>query len=87
VPQPSAKNYRLGNRAEVYGYLEGDILGGSGYLRVTVSPEEAKVEYVMTWTPGSETPEHRNGEVVHSYTIPPRKSDPPPAADRAGARQ
>jgi hypothetical protein len=80
VPQPSARNYRLGNRAETYGYVEGDILGGSGYLRVTVTPDEVNVEYVLTWTPTNESEEHRNGEVAHSYTMKPRNSEPVPSS-------
>lgn len=81
VPQPGAKSFALGNKAEVYGYLEGDILGGTGYLRITVSPDEANVEYVLTRKPATETPEHPNGEVVHSYTL--KASDYQPAASDA----
>jgi hypothetical protein len=69
LPQPSAKNYNLGNRPATYGYTEGDMVGGSGYLRVTVSPAEAKIDYIMTWIPSNITKGHENGEVAHSLTV------------------
>jgi len=42
-----------------YGYKSGIILASSGYLRVTVSPNEAKVEYVRL-----------DKSVAHSYVLP-----------------
>lgn len=70
VPQPGARGTALGNRAATYGYVEGDILGGTGYLRVTVSPDEVQVEYVATLLPGKETEDRHNGDIAHSYIIP-----------------
>jgi hypothetical protein len=34
--------------AEEYGYLSGKILDGSGYMRVSIGPAKARVEYVKT---------------------------------------
>lgn len=53
VPQPGA--LRAGK--ETYNYRQGTILPSSGYLRVTVSDKEAKVEYVRP-----------DGLIAHSYT-------------------
>lgn len=71
-PQPSARNTVLNDRAKVYRYTHGTILGYTGYIRVTVSPEDTKVEYVTTWLPGKDT-EHKNGWIADSYTIRPTK--------------
>jgi predicted phosphodiesterase len=58
VPQPgSDMNLRNGRSAE-YGYTHGTILGGGGYMRVSVSADSAKVEYIQT-----------NGGVAFSYTV------------------
>jgi len=71
-PQPSARNTELNDRAEVYKYTHGTILGGTGYIRVTVSPENVKVEYVETWLPEKETAKQKNGMIADSYIIKPR---------------
>lgn len=71
-PQPSARNFNLGNRGTDYGYVNGTILGGSGYLRVTVSPTEAKAEYVQTWLPAQENGQRRNRMIADSWTVKPR---------------
>jgi hypothetical protein len=69
VPQPGAKNTKLGTRAASYGYTEGRLLGGTGYLRMSVSPTEVVVEYIQTWIPANETGGRKNGMVADSYTI------------------
>ena len=53
-----------------YGYNEnlypnGDMLQNSGHLRVTVSSQEVKIEYVRAYLSGDGT----NGTVARSYTI------------------
>lgn len=68
-PQPSARNIGLGTRADDYNYKQGVVLGYTGYLRVRVSPEDVKVDYVTTWTPKTETATNKNGMIAHSYTI------------------
>jgi hypothetical protein len=46
IPQPSfAGNDRIRD-LQNYGYRQGIFLGNSGHVRVTVSPETVKVEYV-----------------------------------------
>ena len=70
VPQPGHPSG--GTRsAEEYGYT-GVILGGSGHLRVTVSPQEANVDYVRSIVPGVTKDDVPNASVQHSYTIQPR---------------
>lgn len=55
VPQPGDPR----GGTETYSYRQGTILPSSGYLRVTVSDKEAKVEYVRP-----------DGSVVRVYTLP-----------------
>ena len=50
-------------------YVEGKKLPSSGYLRVSVGPQEVKVEYVRSYLPKDEIESRRHGEVAHSYTI------------------
>lgn len=67
VPQPGHPSG--GTRsAEEYGYT-GTILGSSGHVRVTVSPNEAKVDYVRSIVPGVTRASLKNGAVEHSYVI------------------
>lgn len=74
-PQPSARNTRVGNRAETYNYTHGTVLDGVGYIRVRVSPSQVNTEFVRTWTPAGETGGHKNGEVADSYTIQARRTN------------
>ncbi|MBL9145869.1 MAG: metallophosphoesterase [Verrucomicrobiaceae bacterium] len=67
VPQPCHASG--GTRsAEEYGYT-GVILGSSGHMRITVSPSEAKVDYVRSIVPGVTRDSIDNGTVEHSYMI------------------
>jgi hypothetical protein len=67
VPQPGHPNG--GTRsAEEYGYT-GTILGSSGHVRVTVGPNEAKVDYVRSIIPGVTRDDLPNASVEHSYTL------------------
>jgi hypothetical protein len=59
-PQPGATRSNTDSAAE-YGYLSGDILGGPGHIRVTVSPNGVTVDYVSS----------TDGQVIYSYTIQP----------------
>ena len=74
-PQPSARNTTLGNRGTDYAYTHGTVLGGTGYLRVQVSPANVKVEYVQTWTPANETAARKNGMIADSYAIAARRTN------------
>ncbi len=70
LPQPSNTNYRNGDKIAVEGgYLSGTVLGNSGHLRVTVSPDDVVVEYIRAYLPGDEAAGRTNGEVSYSYRI------------------
>ncbi|MCX6055823.1 MAG: metallophosphoesterase [Chloroflexi bacterium] len=61
VPQPNVTSDTL-RLAEKYGCLNGDVIGGSGYLRVMVSPIEVIVDFVRV---SLSEPE----QVAFSYSI------------------
>ena len=70
VPQPGSAIVNQTSSAEEYGYKSGDLLGGPGYLRVLVSPDEVTVDYVRTAIPASQgNSKIQNGQVDFSYTI------------------
>ncbi len=59
-------------------YLSGELLPNSGYLHVTVSPDEVRVDYVKSYLPEGlvlwddvqvELNGHENGEIAYSYAI------------------
>ena len=61
VPQPSfAGNDRIRD-LENYGYKQGVFLGNSGHVRVAVSPERVKVDYVRSQVQSSD----KNGTADH----------------------
>jgi hypothetical protein len=64
VPQPGDPRGNTRSAAE-YDYKSGAILASSGYLRITVSVDSAKVEYVKT-SPAREI------QIADSYTLKPR---------------
>jgi hypothetical protein len=66
TPNPADDTYTVFNKDA---YLSGDILPNSGYLRVTVSVEGARVDYVRAYLPKDETAERKDGEVAFSYTV------------------
>jgi predicted phosphodiesterase len=57
-PQPGDPKGVTRSAAE-YGYKSGILLGSSGHLRVTVTPQQATVTYV-----------HADGAPAHRYTLP-----------------
>jgi hypothetical protein len=74
VPQPGHPNGHTRSAAD-YRY-KGEVRPASGHLRVTVSPEAAKVEYIFTTVPGVTGSRLPNGSVQHSYEIVPRPRRP-----------
>lgn len=68
VPQPS--NRSLTNiSATDYGYVNGVFLPGRGFLNVTVSAENVKVDYIRTYLPSEENATRKNGELAYSYNL------------------
>ena len=65
VPMPADQGYVAYNEDR---YHSGVKLPNAGYLRVTVSPEEVKVDYVRCYLPKDETDQRRTGEIAYSYT-------------------
>ena len=66
LPMPSDHGYVAYNDDR---YVSGTKLPSSGYLRVTVSPEKVRVEYVRSFLPKDETKEARHGAIAHSYEV------------------
>ena len=67
VANPADDTYTARNRNA---YLSGDILDNSGYLNVTVSPEQVTVDYIRSYLPEHESDGRRHGAVAHTYTLP-----------------
>ena len=66
VPMPADQGYMAYNEDR---YQSGVKLPNSGHLRVTVSPEQVKVDYVRCYLPKDETAQQKTGDIAHSYTI------------------
>jgi len=76
-PQPSRiGKFDATKAAKDYNYLHGTLVGGSGYIRVHVSPQDVKVEYVQTYLPSEVDATHKDGMIADSYTVKARKFNP-----------
>jgi hypothetical protein len=73
LPEPADPNYALYNKDA---YRTGDMLPNSGRVRVTVSPEKVRVEYVRSYLAKDATAEHPDGEIACHYEIPASESAP-----------
>lgn len=71
VPQPAHPG-ASGRLAEDYGYTSGTVLGGCGYLRVTLTSRNAKVDYIRTDLPPRTMGDGGSPEPAHSYVVLPR---------------
>ncbi len=69
TPQPSHPVFLTANSATEYGYLKGDIYPNAGHLRVTVSGDGVKVDYVRAYLPKNESATRKNLDVSASYFI------------------
>ncbi|MEI6749501.1 MAG: T9SS type A sorting domain-containing protein [Bacteroidales bacterium] len=69
VPMPSDSTYEIGMLANAGAYTS-DTLGGSGHLKVTVSPSCVKVDFIRAYLPADTLSGiHHNREVAFSYSI------------------
>jgi len=68
VPMPSDSTYEIGQLANADAYTS-DALGGTGHIRVNVTPDFVKVDYVKAYLPADENKTRKNGEIGFSYTI------------------
>jgi hypothetical protein len=73
-PMGADSTYEIGYLANADAYT-GIQLDGSGYLRVTVSSDESKVDYVKSYLTKDETDSLKNGMTGYSYTVKSKISD------------
>ena len=66
VPMPADQGYQTYNDER---YQSGVKLPNSGHLRVTVTPENVKVDYVRSFLPKDETAQSKTGDIAHSYSV------------------
>jgi hypothetical protein len=66
LPQPADPSHTLYNKEF---YRSGDVLPNSGRVRVTVSSEKVRVEYVRSYLLHDQTEERHDGDVAFSYEI------------------
>jgi len=66
VPMPADQGYMTYNAER---YQSGVKLPNSGHLRVTVSPEQVKVDYVRSYLPQDETAANKTGDIAYSYSV------------------
>ena len=71
VPMPADHGYQTYNADR---YQSGVKLPNSGHLRVTVSPENVKVEYVRSFLLKDETVQNKTGDLAHSFTVKAKSS-------------
>ena len=71
LPMPSDHGYIAYNEDR---YQTGTKLPSSGYLRVNVSPQAVKVEYVRSFLPTDDGPDHSHGAIAHQYEVKSRKT-------------
>ena len=76
VPQPSFAGTDLIRDLKSYGYTQGVFRGNSGHVRVSVSPEQATIEYVRACLPAGGDGATRNGAVADSHVILPYGARP-----------
>ena len=69
VPQPGHRKIGHARSAQEYGYTHGPVPNSSGHLRVGVSDDTVRVDYVRAYVPQHETESRQNGEVAFSYVI------------------
>ena len=66
---PSDSTYQIGKLANADAYTS-DTLDGTGHIRVSVSAQEVKVDYVRAYLPADTLNGlHKNGEVAFSYAV------------------
>jgi predicted phosphodiesterase len=68
VPQPGHPRFGNVRSAEDYGYA-GEVISSSGHLRISVSSDSARVDYVRAYLPKDETSRRKNGEISTSYLL------------------
>lgn len=69
VPMAADSTYQIGMLANADAYTS-DTIDGTGHIRVTVSPQCVKVDYIKAYLPADTlNGKHKNGEIGFSYSI------------------
>lgn len=68
IPMPSDSTYIIGQRDNSDAYTE-LTMDGSGYVRVNVSNEKIKVDYVKSYLAKDETDSLKNGMLAYTYFV------------------
>jgi len=69
-PQPSNREYEKGAiLAKEGGYTHGDVVNGSGHIRITVSDSTVKADYIQAVLPEDENKDRVNGKLAYTYSI------------------
>jgi hypothetical protein len=71
VPQPATMSSPKASPGAEYGYVNGEMLGSPGHLRITVSPELVRVDYVHSSVFGDKSSNLNNGAIAYSYSLSP----------------
>ena len=66
---PADADYELQNWTSAYIDDSSVIHPNTGYTKVSVTPEEVRVDYVRTYLPEDETGSQATGNIAYSYTI------------------
>lgn len=74
-PQPSSQLYTSADTAASYGYVNGDIISNSGHVRVSVSSDQATIEYIRAYALGDQTGSRVNGAIAHTFSVMPNTTD------------
>jgi len=69
VPQPGHVRGGGARSAAEYGYREGKIDGGTGFMRIDVRAGTATINYVRTWLADAERADRRNAEIADSFSV------------------
>lgn len=72
LPTPADSNYGDGGNADAY--KTGNKFSAAGHLRVSISPDAARVDYIRAWMPKDLNDQRKQGEVGFSYEIKPAKA-------------
>lgn len=68
-PLPADASYAIYNDNR---YTSGIKHANSGYLRVSVGPGDARVEYVRTYNGVDQNADRKHGAIAHAYAVKPR---------------
>ncbi len=70
-PMPSDSTYEIGMLANADAYVSNQ-LNGTGHIRVTVNPDNSKIDFVRAYLPSDTNDIRKNAEIAFSYTVNPK---------------